>query len=79
MTNAKIYAIIYIENEREVNPMSVKELNCYDVVYYNKDNELLVESAWASDVASATKIVQNRHPLETLSVYDVHIRGDYNA
>lgn len=59
--------------------MSVKELNCYDVVYYNKDNELLVESTWASDVASATKIVQNRHPLETLSVYDVHIRGDYNA
>lgn len=59
--------------------MSVKELNCYDVVYYNKDNELLVESAWASDVASATKIVQNRHPLETLSVYDVHIRGDYHA
>ena len=58
--------------------MSVKELNCYDVVYYNKDNELLVESTWASDVASATKIVQNRHPLETLSVYDVHIRGDYN-
>lgn len=59
--------------------MSVKELNCYDVVYYNKDNELLVESAWASDVASVTKIVQNRHPLETLSVYDVHIRGNYNA
>ena len=59
--------------------MSVKELNCYDVVYYNKDNELLVESTWAFDVASATKIVQNRHPLETLSVYDVHIRGDYNA
>lgn len=59
--------------------MSVKELNCYDVVYYNKDNELLVENAWASDVASATKIVQNRHPLETLSVYDVHIRGNYNA
>ena len=59
--------------------MSVKELNCYDVVYYNKDNELLVESTWASDVASETKIVQNRHPLETLSVYDVHIRGDYHA
>ena len=59
--------------------MSVKELNCYDVVYYNKDNELLVESTWASDVASATKIVQNRHPLETLSVYDVHVRGDYHA
>ena len=59
--------------------MSVKELNCYDVVYYNKNNELLVESTWASDVASATKIVQNRHPLETLSVYDVHIRGDYHA
>lgn len=59
--------------------MSVKELNCYDVVYYNKDNELLVENAWASDVASATKIVQNRHPLETLVVHDVHIRGDYNA
>lgn len=59
--------------------MSVKELNCYDVVYYNKDNELLVESAWASDVASAAKIVQNRHPLETLVVHDVHIRGDYNA
>lgn len=59
--------------------MSVKELNCYDVVYYNKDNELLVESTWASDVASATKIVQNRHPLETLVVHDVHIRGDYNA
>ena len=59
--------------------MSVKELNCYDVVYYNKGNELLVESTWASDVASATKIVQNRHPLETLSVYDVHIRGDYHA
>lgn len=59
--------------------MSVKELNCYDVVYYNKDNELLVESAWASDGASATKIVQNRHPLETLSVYDAHIRGDYHA
>ena len=59
--------------------MSVKELNCYDVVYYNKDNELLVESTWASDVASATKIVQNRHPLETLSVYDVHIRGNYHA
>lgn len=59
--------------------MSVKELNCYDVVYYNKDNELLVESAWASDVASAIKIVQNRHPLETLVVHDVHIRGDYNA
>lgn len=59
--------------------MSVKELNCYDVVYYNKDNELLVESAWASDVASVTKIVQNRHPLETLSIYDVHIRGNYNA
>lgn len=59
--------------------MSVKELNCYDVVYYNKNNELLVESAWASDVVSATKIVQNRHPLETLVVHDVHIRGDYNA
>lgn len=59
--------------------MSVKELNCYDVVYYNKNNELLVESAWASDVASATKIAQNRHPLETLVVHDVHIRGDYNA
>lgn len=59
--------------------MSVKELNCYDVVYYNKDNELLVESAWAFDVGSATKIVQNRHPLETLTVHDVHIRGDYNA
>ena len=59
--------------------MSVKELNCYDVVYYNKNNELLVEGAWASDVASATKIVQNRHPLETLVVHDVHIRGDYNA
>lgn len=59
--------------------MSVKELNCYDVVYYNKDNELLVESTWASDGASAIKIVQNRHPLETLSVYDVHIRGDYHA
>lgn len=59
--------------------MSVKELNCYDVVYYNKDNELLVESAWASDVASAIKIIDNRHLLETLSVYDVHIRGDYNA
>lgn len=59
--------------------MSVKELNCYDVVYYNKDNELLVESAWASDRASATKIVQNRHPSETLVIHDVHIRGDYNA
>ena len=59
--------------------MSVKELNCYDVVYYNKDNELLVESAWASDAASAIKIAQNRHPLETLSVYDAHIRGDYHA
>lgn len=59
--------------------MSTKELNCYDVVYYNKNNELLVESAWASDTASATKIVQNRHPLEALSVYDVHIRGDYHA
>lgn len=59
--------------------MSIKGLNCYDVVYYNKNNELLVESAWAFDVASATKIVQNRHPLETLSVYDVHIRGDYHA
>ena len=59
--------------------MSVKELNCYDVVYYNKNDELLVESTWASDVASATKIVQNRHPLETLFVYDVHIRGDYHA
>lgn len=59
--------------------MSVKELNCYDVVYYNKDNELLVESTWASDAASATKIVQNRHPLEALVVHDVHIRGDYNA
>ena len=59
--------------------MSVKELNCYDVVYYNKDNELLVESTWASDVASATKIVQNRHPSETLVIHDVHIRGDYNA
>lgn len=59
--------------------MSVKELNCYDVVYYNKDNELLVESAWASDVASAIKIIDNRHPLETLVIHDVHIRGDYNA
>ena len=59
--------------------MSVKELNCYDVVYYNKNNELLVESAWASDVESATKIVQNRHPSETLVIHDVHIRGDYNA
>ena len=59
--------------------MAVNELLCYDIVYYNKDNELLVESTWASDVASATKIVQNRHPLETLSVYDVHIRGDYHA
>ena len=59
--------------------MSVKELNCYDVVYYNKDNELLVESAWASDVTSATKIVQNRHPSDTLVIHDVHIRGDYNA
>ena len=59
--------------------MSVKELNCYDVVYYNKDNELLVESTWASDGASATKVVQNGHRLETLSVDDVHIRGDYHA
>lgn len=59
--------------------MSVKELNCYDVVYYNKDNELLVESAWAPDAASATKIVQNRHPSETLVIHDVHIRGDHNA
>lgn len=59
--------------------MSVKELNCYDVVYYNKDNELLVESAWASDAISATKIVQNRHPLTALFIHDVHIRGDYNA
>lgn len=59
--------------------MSVKELNCYDVVYYNKDNELLVESAWASDVASAIKIIGNRHPLESLVIHDVHIRGDYNA
>lgn len=59
--------------------MSVKELNCYDVVYYNKDNELLVESAWASDVASAIKIIDNRHPLEALVIRDVHIRGDYNA
>ena len=59
--------------------MSVKELNCYDVVYYNKDNELLVESAWASDVASAIKIIDNRHPLETLVIHDVHIRGNYNA
>lgn len=59
--------------------MSVKELNCYDVVYYNKDNELLVESAWASDAASATKTVQNRHLSETLVIHDVHIRGDYNA
>ena len=59
--------------------MSVKELTCYDVVYYNKNNELLVESAWASDTASAIKIVQNRHPLDTLSVHDVHVRGDYNA
>lgn len=59
--------------------MSVKELNCYDVIYYNKDNELLVESAWASDVASAIKIIDNRHPLEALVIHDVHIRGDYNA
>lgn len=59
--------------------MSVKELNCYDVVYYDKDNELLVESAWASDATSATKIVQNRHPLTALLIHDVHIRGDYNA
>lgn len=59
--------------------MSVKELNCYDVVYYNKDNELLVESAWASDTASAIKIISNRHPLESLVIHDVHIRGDYNA
>ena len=59
--------------------MSVKELNCYDVVYYNKDNELLVESAWTSDAASAIKIIDNRHPLETLVVHDVHIRGDYHA
>lgn len=59
--------------------MSTKELNCYDVVYYNKDNELLVESAWASDAASAIKIIDNRHPLEVLVIHDVHIRGDYNA
>ncbi len=59
--------------------MSVKELNCYDVVYYDKNNELLVESAWASDVASAIKIVENRHPLIALLIHDVHIRGDYNA
>lgn len=59
--------------------MSVKELTCYDVVYYDKDNELLVESAWASDVASAIKIVENRHPLTALLIHDVHIRGDYNA
>lgn len=59
--------------------MSVKELNCYDVVYYNEGNELLVESAWASDVASAIKIIDNRHPLEPLVIHDVHIRGDYNA
>lgn len=59
--------------------MSTKELNCYDVVYYNKDNELLVESAWASDATSAIKIIDNRHPLEVLIIHDVHIRGDYNA
>lgn len=59
--------------------MSVKELNCYDIVYYNKDNELLVESAWASDSEDAIKIVQNRHSLETLIIHDVHIRGNCNA
>lgn len=59
--------------------MSVKELNCYDVVYYDKNKELMVESTWASDAESATKIVENRHPLDTLTVHDVHIRGDYNA
>lgn len=59
--------------------MSVKELNCYDVVYYNKDNELLVESAWASNAASAIKIIDNRHSLEALVIHDVHIRGDYDA
>ena len=59
--------------------MAVNELLCYDVAYFKKNKEYYVESAWASDGASATKIVQNRHPLETLSVYDVHIRGDYHA
>ena len=59
--------------------MAVNELLCYDVAYFKKNKEYYVESAWASDAASAIKIINNRHPLEALVVHDVHIRGDYNA
>ena len=58
--------------------MAVNELLCYDVAYFKKDKEYYVESAWATSRENAVAMVKNRHPLENLTVNDVHLKGDYN-
>ena len=41
-------------------------------------NEYYVESTWATSRENAVAMVKNRHPLENLTVNDVHLKGDDN-
>ena len=58
--------------------MAVNKLLCYDVAYFKKNKEYYVESAWATSRENAVAMVKTRHPLENLTINDVHLKGDYN-
>lgn len=58
--------------------MIVKTIRAYDVMYYDSNNELLVERIMADAPSSAAAILKNRHPKEIISIYDIHIaEGDF--
>lgn len=58
--------------------MVVKTIRAYDVMYYDSNNELLVERVMADAPSSAASILKNRHPKEGINIYDIHIaEGDF--
>lgn len=58
--------------------MVVKTIYAYDVMYYDSNNELLVERVMADTSSSAAAILKNRHPMEGINIYDIHIaEGDF--
>lgn len=58
--------------------MAVKTIRAYDVMYYDSNNELLVERVMADASSSAAAILKNRHPKKGINIYDIHVtKGDF--
>lgn len=58
--------------------MVVKTIRAYDVMYYDSNNELLVERVMADAPSSAAAILKNRYPKEGINIYGIYVaKGDF--